>query len=178
VGIGYDAAVVEQVERRAQLKRWAGHPLFIYAAFDTWLRRYDRSRPRLAVHHADGAIVDDGYFTIVANTNPYTYLGTRPFEIAPEATLDRGLVAVTIRTMRAVPFLSIIGGALIGGGRVARSKRVDYRTDLTELTVRGHGPIPYQVDGDYLGEIDELRFRHEPEAIRLVLPGPEAADAD
>ena len=176
VGIGYDAAVVEQVERRAQLKRWAGHPLFIYAALDTWLRHYDRSRPRFAVHHADGAIVDDGYFTIVANTNPYTYLGTRPFEIAPEATLDRGLVSVTIRTMRAIPFLSIIAAALRGGGRVARSKRVDYRTDLTELTVRGHGPIPYQVDGDFLGEIDELRFRHEPEAIRLVLPDPDGTD--
>lgn len=176
VGIGFDAAVVEQVERRAQLKRWAGHPLFIYAAFDTWLRRYDRSRPRLAVHHADGAIVDDGYFTIVANTNPYTYLGTRPFEISPEATLDRGLVSVTIRTMRAVPFLTIIGSALMGGGRVARSKRVDYRTDLGALTVQGYGPIPYQVDGDFLGEIDELRFRHEPDAIRLVLPDPDGSE--
>jgi len=178
VGVGYDAAVVEQVERRAQLKRWAGHPLFIYAAFDTWLRRYDRSRPRLAVHHADGAIVDDGYFTIVANTNPYTFLGTRPFEVAPEATLDRGLVAVTIRTMRAVPFLTVIGGALMGGGRVARSKRVDYRTDLSELTIQGYGPVPYQVDGDFLGEIDELRFRHEPDAIRLVLPDPDGSDPD
>jgi diacylglycerol kinase family enzyme len=178
VGIGYDAAVVEQVERRAQLKRWAGHPLFIYAAFDTWLRRYDRSRPRLVVHHADGAIVDDGYFAIVANTNPYTYLGTRPFEVAPEATLDRGLVAVTIRTMRAVPFLTVIGGALMGGGRVARSKRVDYRTDLSEITIQGYGPIPYQVDGDFLGEIDELRFRHEPDAIRLVLPDPDGSDPD
>mgnify|MGYP001823122079 FL=1 len=178
VGIGFDAAVVEQVERRAQLKRWAGHPLFIYAAFDTWLRRYDRSRPRLAVHHADGAIVDDGYFTIVANTNPYTYLGTRPFEVSPEATLDRGLVSVTIRTMRAVPFLTVIGSALMGGGRVARSKRVDYRTDLGALTIQGYGPIPYQVDGDFLGEIDELRFRHEPDAIRLVLPDPDGSDQD
>ncbi len=177
VGIGYDAAVVEQVERRAQLKRWAGHPLFIYAALDTWLRHYDRSRPRFAVHHADGGVVDDGYFTIVANTNPYTYLGNRPFDIAPEATLDRGLVSVTIRTMRAFPFLWVIAGALRGGGRVSRSKRVDYRTDLTELTVRGHGPIPYQVDGDFLGEIDELRFRYEPEAIRLVLPDPDGTDA-
>ena len=29
VGLGYDAALVEQVERRSGLKRWAGHPLFI-----------------------------------------------------------------------------------------------------------------------------------------------------
>ena len=49
VGIGFDAAVVGQVERRGALKRYAGHPLFVYAALDTWLRHYDRKRPRFAV---------------------------------------------------------------------------------------------------------------------------------
>ncbi len=38
-GIGYDAAVVQQVERRGSLKRWLGHPLFIYAGLSTWLTR-------------------------------------------------------------------------------------------------------------------------------------------
>ena len=54
VGMGFDAAVVAQVERRAELKRYAGHPLFVYAGFDTWFRHYDRSRPRFAVRFADG----------------------------------------------------------------------------------------------------------------------------
>ena len=58
-GVGFDAAVVEQVERRAGLKRYAGHPLFVFAGFDTWIRHYDRSRPRFAVHHADGTVIDD-----------------------------------------------------------------------------------------------------------------------
>ncbi len=49
VGLGFDAAVVEQVERRAQLKRWAGHPLFVFSAFTTWFRHYDSSRPRFEV---------------------------------------------------------------------------------------------------------------------------------
>ena len=91
VGMGFDAAVVAQVERRSGLKRYAGHPLFVYAGFDTWIRHYDRSRPRFAVHHADGTVVDDGYLAICLNTNPYTYLGNRPLDLAPEATLDRGL---------------------------------------------------------------------------------------
>ena len=42
-GIGFDAAVVAAVERRASLKRWLGHPLFITAALTTWLRGYDRA---------------------------------------------------------------------------------------------------------------------------------------
>src|ERR687897_2934 len=32
-GVGFDAAVVEQVERRSELKRYASHPLFVYAGF-------------------------------------------------------------------------------------------------------------------------------------------------
>src|SRR5688572_13091931 len=48
VGMGFDAAVVQQVERRSSLKRYASHPLFVYAAVDTALRHYDRSRPRFA----------------------------------------------------------------------------------------------------------------------------------
>ena len=41
-GVGYDAAVVREVERRASLKRWLGHPLFIYA---------DRKSTRLNSSH-------------------------------------------------------------------------------------------------------------------------------
>jgi hypothetical protein len=38
------------------------------------------------------------------------------------------------------------------------------------VRVVGHGPFPYQVDGDYLGETTELAFRHEPDVLRLVRP--------
>ena len=170
VGVGYDAAVVEQVERRAALKRYAGHALFAYAAFDTWFRHYDRTKPHFSVHFPDGSVVDDAYLTIVLNTNPYTYLGNRPFDLAPEATLDRGLVAVSFRTLKTGRFLPLLASALSTGARMRRSKAVDYRTDVTALTVRGFGPVPYQVDGDYLGDIETLEFRHDPDVLRLVVP--------
>ncbi len=156
VGMGFDAAVVKQVERRGTMKRWASHPLFAYSAVTTWMRHYDRSRPRLAVHHADGSVVDDGYFCIVLNTNPYTYVGTRPFNAAPDATLDRGLVSLTFRTLRPAPFLGLVASALLSGEHLRHSRHTEYRTDLAELTVTGHGPFPYQVDGDYLGETERL----------------------
>jgi diacylglycerol kinase family enzyme len=169
-GVGFDAAVVGQVERRSGLKRYAGHPLFVYAAFDTWFRHFDRSRPRFAVQHADGSVVDDAYLTIVLNTNPYTYLGNRPLNLAPQATLDRGLSAVTVRTMAFHRFLPVIGSALGGGGRLRRSRWVDHRSDIDALTVRGYGPVPYQVDGDHLGDAELLEFLHEPAVLDLVLP--------
>ena len=170
VGMGFDAAVVEQVERRSGLKRWAGHPLFVYSGFATWFRHYDRSRPRFEVRHSDGSVVDDGYLGICLNTNPYTFLGNRPLSIAPDAGLDRALVMITATTMSFVPLLSIIGSALGFGRKLDRHRKISYRADQTELVVTGHGPFPYQVDGDYLGETERLAFRHAPDVLSLVTP--------
>jgi len=171
-GVGFDAAVVAQVEKRAELKRYAGHPLFVYASFATWLRHYDRSKPRFAVEHLGPGdeSVDDAYLTIVMNTSPYTYLGNRALDLAPGTTLDSGLAAVTLRTMRFARTLRIIASALGNGQAMRRSRWVDHRTDLAGLTIRAYGPIPYQVDGDYLGEVEHLTFRHEPEVLDLVAP--------
>ena len=41
-GIGFDAAVVELVERRASLKRIIGQPLFGLATMQAWFGGYDR----------------------------------------------------------------------------------------------------------------------------------------
>ena len=195
-GIGYDAAVVRTVETRASLKRWAGHPLFIYAAIQTWLSKYDRHHPHFSVA-ADSAIggpggitdlasgdfgdldsnrsydpsrfVDDGYFTVVLNTNPYSFLGNRPLDLSPAAGLDKPLVAVTFRTMSAIAIIRTLAGALKGGG-VTPSKHVACFTDVHELIVENEVPFPYQVDGDYLGESTRLHFRHVPEAVKLLFP--------
>jgi diacylglycerol kinase family enzyme len=172
-GVGYDAAVVLEVEQHASLKRWLGHPLFIYASLRTWLVSYDRHRPHFAVCSPGRPDVDDGYFTVVLNTNPYTYLGNRPLDLSPEAGLDRALVAVTFRTMRVGAILGSLGGALRGGG-VHPTDDLDLRTDLGELVIEAGpdhvGPFPYQVDGDYLGETSRLEFHHVPDAVRLVRP--------
>jgi len=67
-------------------------------------------------------------------------------------------------------FMPVIASALGTGRLLRRSRWVDLRTDLTSLTVRAYGPVPYQVDGDHLGDADVLEFRHEPDVLDLVLP--------
>ena len=170
VGMGFDAAVVEQVERRSGLKRYAGHPLFVYAGFATWFRHFDRSRARFSVAAAGHDAVDDGYFAICLNTNPYTFLGNRPLDIAPDAGLDKPLVLVTVRTMAFASMLSIVGAALGFGRPLTRHRRVAYQPGVVQAVVTGHGPFPYQVDGDYLGETERLELVHEPDVLSVVLP--------
>jgi diacylglycerol kinase family enzyme len=101
-------------------------------------------------------------------------LGNRPLDLSPAATLDRGLVAVTFRTMSATAILGSLAGALRGGG-VQPSPHLDVHTDLSTLTISHATPFPYQVDGDYLGETSELHFVHVPDAARIVRPAPAPA---
>jgi diacylglycerol kinase family enzyme len=169
-GLGYDAAVVAQVERHPRLKRLGGHSLFVLAAFDTWLRHVDRRQPAFSVHLPDGTVIEDGFYTIVLNTDPYTYIGNRAFTIAPDAGLDRPLVAVTVRSLRLRTLLRVSARALRPDRAVRSDPDVDYRAGLTELRVVGRRPFPYQLDGDHLGDVEELVLRHRPDAIRLVKP--------
>ncbi len=172
VGMGYDAALVEQVEKRSGLKRWAGHPLFMWAGITTWAKHYDTKHPHFTVRYPDGDAVEDGYFAVCCNTNPYTYVGSKPFDIAPEANLENGLAMVTVRSMRLDRILRVVARALQGNGALARDPAVHYRSDVVGLVVDGidGAPFPYQVDGDYLGEIKRIELRHVPNVMDLVVP--------
>jgi diacylglycerol kinase family enzyme len=171
VGMGFDAAVVAQVEKRGALKRYAGHPLFVYAAFATWFRHYDRTRPRFAVR-AEGAgiAVDGAGFAIVQNTNPYTYLGAIPLNTAPAAGFDRGLSLMAFRSIRFDVLVGAAASALRSGRHLRRSRRIVTADDLAAIDVTGFGPFPYQVDGDYLGEVERLELRHHPDCLDLFVP--------
>ncbi len=167
-GIGYDAAVVRLVERRASLKRYLGHPLFVGAALQTWAFGYGRKNPHFNVHIGETSPVE-GFFTIVMNTNPYTFLGNKPLNISPAANLDSGLSVVTFTSLSAVGLLGSLGRALVRGG-VRENKHLVVRENVPALSVDFDRPFPYQLDGDYLGETTELRFTHVPNAVRLVMP--------
>ena len=170
VGVGFDAAVVAQVEQRPGMKRKLGQAIFVYAAFATWLGHYDHKSPGFALEFEDGTVVDDGYFSILLNTNPYTYLGPRALNVAPGATGDSGLAAVTLRTLKVHSLLGVTGRALGKGDRVASHPRVDHRRDEPRITVRGHRPVPWQADGDYLGETDHLVVSQSPDRLTVVVP--------
>jgi diacylglycerol kinase family enzyme len=170
-GIGYDAAVVRRVEQRAGLKRYAGNPLFIAAALRTWGLDYDKKRPHFALDFGDGNTVDSGFFSIIMNTNPYTYLGNRPFDIVPSTSLSTGLSVVTFTSLKTTHMLRTLASALQGGG-VKNFPWLDIRTNVQHVVASDSRAFPYQLDGDYLGEIQKVEFEFVPDAIRLVRSHP------
>lgn len=169
-GIGFDAAVVGQVERRSYLKRYAGHPWFTYATLRTGLSGYDRKNPTITVHFPDGKTVDHVFQVLVLNSNPYTYLGSRPINIAPEATLEAPLVVICITSFEAWRVAKLFGFGAFTNRGVRGMRGISYHPDVVDCVLESSVPVPYQVDGDYLGTIDHLNFRHEPASLSLYVP--------
>jgi diacylglycerol kinase family enzyme len=168
-GLGVDASVVERVDSNPRLKARLGAYYFTWAALTTFARRYLVHPPRM-VAHADGKTLD-GVTTIVQNGSPFTYFQNRPIEVAEGAALDSGALAGCV-LHRARPFdmPSIAWRAFSRHARIARHRHVSSFPALTELTVQSADgrPLPLQVDGDYIGEVDEARYSILPRALHVV----------
>jgi len=173
VGAGWDAAVVARVERRAWLKRYAGHAVFVAAGLRTFFGGYDRSQPHFAVSFpgsANEAATEEAFFAVVLNSDPYTFVGRRPFTVSPATTLDRPFTVVTVHSMKVRAFVALMFDALGNRNGISASPHVSIWTDVTDVVLRRTTSMPYQVDGDYLGDTDTLQFRYRPESLRLVVP--------
>jgi diacylglycerol kinase family enzyme len=168
VGLGFDAAVVEQVERRPVLKHKLGQAAFFYATMTTLARHFDLRRSHFTMHFGDTTV--DGAYAVVMNSNPYTYLGRIPLNLTSDAQPGRGLVSVTVRTMHLPAVVGMLTSAMGSGKRLRTNRQVDHRPDLLSFTVTGPSPFPYQVDGDFLGMTDTLAISYEPHALAIVAP--------
>jgi diacylglycerol kinase family enzyme len=171
LGLGFDAAIIRRMEQRSYLKRHFAHPAFAIAAVDTWLRHYDRHLAiRLETGGGSGIETATGPYAVISNSDPYTYVGRRRMTIAPGASLDRAL-AVTVLSNLSARLVVRAAGSGIGSGRfVATDPEIEQLVDVTSVSVTGVRPFPWQVDGDYLGEIDHLEVTYEPDALTLVVP--------
>ena len=123
----------------------------------------------MRVLDAEGGTLAEGLFTVVLNADPYTYLGSRSFDLAPGLGLDEPLTAVTLASLSMHRLLPVALRAL-GEGDVRAMAGVRAHEGLRDLTVTADPPVPYQADGDHLGTAPRLRIRWAPEALRLVLP--------
>ncbi|UDY37250.1 diacylglycerol/lipid kinase family protein [Dermatobacter hominis] len=171
VGIGWDAVLVANVERRGHLKRHATVPLYAWAGAWAFFRGYDRHRPQVRVHVEDGTVtggcVPDGRFVLVMASDPYTYAGGVPFHVVPSVDRHSALGLVALSSLSLPVFLRTAAQALGRGVRPGPHVRVD--TDVRDATVAAIGaPVPYQVDGDHLGAVEVLRFRHLADALTVV----------
>jgi diacylglycerol kinase family enzyme len=166
-GIGFDAAIVAAVERQRRRGRRSTHLLYARTGVGQYFKS-NRRTPIVTVELPDGTVYDDVYFAIIANADPWTYVGNRPLHPTPEVDFDHGLALYARRRMSALGILWSI--ARLSGNRPRIGKRGAHVVhDLDRLTVRASEPMPVQVDGDYLDLRVKLQFRAVPQAVRIAI---------
>lgn len=170
-GLGLDAEVVHLVEelRRSGMRARAG--LYIRAAARQFFMLSDRRRPALTLERPDRPPLGGLFLGIVSNTAPWTYLGRRPIDINPYADIAGGLDLFAMRRLDTFSTVSVVAQLFRPSDppHPPRGRHTVSAHDLTNFTLRSRRPIAFQLDGDYLGEREEVTFRSVPKAIRVVI---------
>jgi diacylglycerol kinase family enzyme len=174
-GLGLDAHVVRRVDEHMRLKaRWGAY-YFTYAALTTFTRRYLLRPPRLrvGVPAADGGeeLSVHGVTAIIQNATPFTYFMNRPIEVAQGAVLDGGsLSGAVLRRASPIDMPALLWRIFSRRARVADHRRVHPFGPVTGLRAQSDDgrPLPLQVDGDFIGEVDAAEFGITPHALTVV----------
>jgi diacylglycerol kinase family enzyme len=163
-GIGFDAELVRRVDelgRRPDGRR-PGDTAFMRVALGALRERHARFEPQLELEGIGRAA-----FALVANCSPYTYAGAVALDLVPDASFDEGLAVVAPVRLRArdFPRLALLGprghGVRRGAARMAH--------DLDRLVVRCDRPLPLQVDGEDAGDVVEVVYEAERDAVTVLV---------
>jgi len=166
-GLGMDAETVREVERLRAEGRRESTPLFLR----TMIRQYyrtDRRRPALTLERNGQPPISDLFLTIITNRSPWTYFRDRPLLPVPNPDFNSGLDLLALRQIRLTTILGAVGQMLYIRSRPLRGRTLMSVLGSESLTVRSARPIALQVDGEYLGETEAVKFQFVPDALRVV----------
>jgi diacylglycerol kinase family enzyme len=151
--------VVERVDAHPRLKARMGEWYYTWTGVNTFNRRYLLNPPRLEALIGEESV--GGVTAIVQNADPYTYFGNRPVRMGEGASLESGdLAGIVLRRAGPIAVPTIIWRALSERARLVRHRHVHGFSGLQSLRVRSADdrPLPLQVDGDYIGEVQSAAF--------------------
>ena len=166
-GLGLDATVVRRTDARRAHGRKATPGLFVTEALREFFTGADRREPQLTLTRP-GAEPEQLGLALVCNTAPWTYLGARPVLPCPQASFDTGLDVFGLRSLGTVTTLRYLRQILSAQPRL-RGRRLLSLHDVESFTISAAGPLPFQLDGDDLGERTSVTFRAVPRALEVIV---------
>jgi diacylglycerol kinase family enzyme len=175
-GLGLDAEVVRAIDGMRAHGRTLTPALFARTALRQYYRVTDRHRPAITITEPAGLSPADVFLCIVSNSAPWTYLGRRPVYASRDASFDTGLDLLGFLSLGTVATLRALQQMLTDRTEPPRGRALVTAHDLPALVLRSDRPVAFQLDGEYMGEVEEVSFRSVPGALRVVgLPAPIAA---
>ena len=163
-GIGLDAELVRKVDelgRRPDGRR-PGDIAFMRVASGTLWAGRGRFDEQLEIEGAGRAS-----FVLVANCSPYTYAGAMALDLVPGASFDEGLAFVAPVSLRSRDLPRLLLRGPRGSG--LKADRTLVARDLDRIVVHCDEPLPLQVDGEDTGDVGEVVYEAERDAVTVFV---------
>jgi len=167
-GLGLDAEVVRAVEGRRAHGRILTPALYTMTALRQFYRVTDRRHPAITISAPADLSAEPVYLCIVSNSAPWTYLGRRPVNTNPDAGFETGLDLFAMRRLGTPATLWILSQMLSDRQAPPRGGGLLTAHDLAEIELKADRPVAFQVDGEYMGEAEDLQFKAVPDALRVI----------
>jgi diacylglycerol kinase family enzyme len=164
-GIGFAADLVRSVDARGRAEdgKRPGDLAYLRVAAGIVGRRKGRFEPALEIEGLGRAA-----FVLVANSDPFSYVGALPVRVAPEARFELGLDVVAPVDAGPLDLPRLLRYILTGRGQIGASD-IRYGHDLDRIEVRCDRPLSLQVDGEDLGDVEHAVFEAERSAVSVLI---------
>jgi diacylglycerol kinase (ATP) len=162
-GVGLPGEVVRRVDElgRRDDGRRPGDRAYAWAIVRSLLERRGRIEPQLEIEGYGRAAC-----VFVANGRPYTFAGPLPLPIARKAKFDGGLDLVAPVEVAPASLPSVAARVFSGH---AHDRRFLREHDLDRIEIACDVPLPLQVDGEDLGDVDRAHFEAERNAVSVLV---------
>ena len=166
-GMGLDGEVVKRVEANPEGKREHGEWLFLWNAVRAALGEYRGLDPVISMR-VDGGAEERVVVAISCKARPFTYFKRFPVDVCPQARLDGGLDVFGLQKIHSFSVPRVAWAVLVSRSHV-RWKKGYYHHDVNEIDLTADRPLPFQVDGDYIGERTSASIRVVRDALDIVV---------
>jgi diacylglycerol kinase family enzyme len=160
-GVGLDAELIRRMDARGRREdgKRPGDAVFAWTALRTLAETRVRFDPVLEIEGEGRAA-----FALIANADPYTYLGRLPLRLPRGASIEGGLDLLAPRSLRARSLPGAVRYLVTGRTRLPLVQL----HDADRIVIRCDAPMPLQLDGEDLGDAAELVFEAERDAVSVL----------
>lgn len=166
-GFGIDAAVIQRVEQARKRGRVSTPALYFRSTVSQYFLASDRRHPAITLERPGETAEADLGTVIIQNTAPWTYLGDREINPNPDASFDLGLDVLAMRRLKVASTARTVT-QFFSQRPDPHGRQVLRLHDVAEFTLLSARPLAFQLDGDYLGEREKVRFASVPAALRVI----------
>lgn len=168
-GLGLDAEIMMRMDAARADGKTATPTRYLATTLAHFFRGSDRKSAALTLHRPGEEPIEGVFLVIVQNTSPWTFFGAHPINPSPLASFDSGLDLWGTQTLK-VPAALRHGTRMVLSRGKRTPKNIIAWHDVDEFSITASRPTAMQVDGEVIGDVEEVRFRSAPAALRVYVP--------